>query len=92
MKVVISKDAGKFLENLTPKDKERIKDKLKILVTAIEESGSIPFKELDIKTLKGDWKGWQRMRLGKIRVIFSVQPDELQIFEIDFRGDIYKKR
>lgn len=43
MKVFLSKDAGKFLENLTPKDKERIKDKLKILVTAIEESGSIPF-------------------------------------------------
>jgi hypothetical protein len=27
-----------------------------------------------------------------LSIIFSVQPDELQIGEIDFRGDIYKKR
>jgi mRNA-degrading endonuclease RelE of RelBE toxin-antitoxin system len=32
------------------------------------------------------------MRVGKIRIIFTVdiEQDELQIYDIGFRGDIYK--
>jgi mRNA interferase RelE/StbE len=32
------------------------------------------------------------MRVGKIRVIFAIDlaADELQVYDIDFRGNIYK--
>jgi mRNA interferase RelE/StbE len=39
--------AVKFLDKLDEKDKQRIRIKLKTLVSAIEDQGTIPFKELD---------------------------------------------
>jgi mRNA interferase RelE/StbE len=32
------------------------------------------------------------MRVGKVRVIFTINTelDELQVYDIDFRGNIYK--
>ncbi|MCY7333071.1 MAG: type II toxin-antitoxin system RelE/ParE family toxin [Pseudanabaena sp. CAN_BIN31] len=92
MRVKLSKNAIKFLNSLSSIDQQRIREKLKILLISIEESGSIPFQELDIKNLKGEWKGYQRMRVGKMRVIFCTSVEELLIYEIDFRGDIYKKK
>lgn len=92
MKVKFSKNAIKFLNALSSTDQERIREKMKTLVLSIEESGSIPFQELDIKNLKGEWKGYQRMRVGKMRVIFCTSVEELLIYEIDFRGDIYKRK
>jgi hypothetical protein len=52
----------------------------------------IPFNDLDIKNLKGEWQGFSRMRVGKVRVVFKVdaEADELQIYDIDFRGNVYK--
>jgi mRNA interferase RelE/StbE len=59
---------------------------------AIETEGIIPSNELDIKTLKGDWKGYLRMRVGKARIIFTVNADldQLEVYDIDFRGNVYK--
>lgn len=48
MKVKFSKNAIKFLNALSSTEQERIREKLKTLVLSIEESGSIPFQELDI--------------------------------------------
>lgn len=92
MKLKFSKSAAKFLAELSISDQQKLKEKLKMLLLAVEENGSIPFRELDIKNLKGEWKGYQRMRLGKMRIIFQVNSEELLIYEIDFRGNIYKKR
>jgi len=66
---------------------------LPIYTHCIEETGLIPFNELDIKNLKGDWKGFLRMRVGSLRIIFQInlQADELQIYAIDFRGNVYKQ-
>ena len=58
MKVKFSKNAIKFLNALSTTEQERIREKLKILVLSIEENGSIPFQELDIKNLKGEWKSF----------------------------------
>ena len=41
----------------------------------------------------GEWYGYKRFRVGKIRVIFSISEDEKTIY-VDYigaRGDIYKK-
>jgi mRNA interferase RelE/StbE len=48
--------------------------------------------KLNIKNLEGEWKGFKRLKIGKIRVIFrvSIAEEEIEVFEIDFRGDIYK--
>jgi mRNA interferase RelE/StbE len=92
MKIKFSKSASKFLNDLSALEQERIKEKLKALMLAVEENGTIPFQELNIKSLKGDWKGYQRMRVGKMRIIFQIGCELLLIYEIDFRGDIYKKR
>jgi mRNA interferase RelE/StbE len=92
MRVRFHSRAVKFLEKLEEKDKERIRLKLKSLVSAIEAQGIIPFKELDAKRLEGEWKGFLRMRLGKTRVIFRIDKEEdvLLVYEIDYRGDVYK--
>ncbi len=92
MKILFSKSAIKFLENLPPKQTEKVRIKIKELFLSVEEKGIIPYKELQIKSLEGSWKNFLRMRIGKIRVIFKIdlRNEELLIYEIDFRGNIYK--
>ena len=92
MRVRFHNRAVRFLEKLDEKDKERIRLKLKSLVNAIEVQGIIPFKELDVKRLEGEWKGFLRMRSGKMRIIFHIdkEDDVLLVYEIDYRGDVYK--
>jgi mRNA interferase RelE/StbE len=93
MEVKFSKSAVKFLEKLDEKNKEQIREKIFYLLNSIEDRGIITFRDLDIKKLKGNWEGFLRMRVGKIRVIFTVNnnSNELLVYEIDFRGDAYKK-
>lgn len=92
MELILSKKAIKFLKKLSPKEQERIQEKLAILLDSVEESGLVPAGELDIKTLEGEWKGFLRMRIGKIRVVFTIDPEqeELRVYDMGFRGDIYK--
>jgi len=47
---------------------------------------------IDVKKLLGTWKGYFRIRKGKIRIIFNVNKwgKSLYIEKIDFRGDVYK--
>ncbi len=92
MNIKLSKEAQKFLTKLSEKDKERLRLKLKALVLSIEQHGAIPFKEMDIRKLGGEWQGFMRMRVGKTRLIFRLDRDQEALFvhEIDFRGDVYK--
>jgi mRNA interferase RelE/StbE len=92
MELNFSKNALKFLNKLSDKDTEKVRNKILQLLNSVEESGLVPSGELDIKTLEGEWQGFLRMRVGKIRIIFTVdiEQDELQIYDIGFRGDIYK--
>ena len=91
MKIKFSKSAVKFLEKQNEKTKERIRLKLKGLTLTIE-SGIIPFRDMNIKRLHGEWKDFMKLRIGRIRVIFRIdkQKDEIYIYEIDYRGGIYK--
>lgn len=92
MELVLSKASIKFLEKLSVKETEKLQEKLAQLLQSLEAEAIIPFNELDIKSLKGDWKGFFRMRVGKIRVVFTIdiEADEVQVYDIDFRGNIYK--
>jgi mRNA interferase RelE/StbE len=92
MELIFSKSSIKFLKKLPTKDVERVRGKLLALLNSIEQSGLVASGEFDIKSLEGEWQGFLRMRVGKIRVIFSVdiEQDEIQIYDIAFRGSIYK--
>ena len=92
MAVRFRKQAIKFLEKSNPQEIENIRSSIKLINVAIEEQGIIPFTELDIKKMKGDWKGYYRLRIGKNRVIFTVDFDskDIVIYAIGARGDIYK--
>lgn len=92
MELILSKKALKFLKKLPVKEQNRIREKLFLLISLLERSGIIPFEELDIKSLEGEWQGFLRMRLGKTRIIFYVDDEEdiLQVYNIGFRGNIYK--
>lgn len=47
---------------------------------------------IDVKKLKGEWKGYFRIRKGRLRIIFSLDTSHRSIYveRVDFRGDAYK--
>ncbi len=42
--------------------------------------------------MKGKWKGYYRIRIGKVRIILKVDFKEKRIFidRMDYRGRVYK--
>ena len=47
---------------------------------------------IDVKKLKGEWRGYFRIRKGRLRIIFSIDTNDRSLYveRIDFRGDAYK--
>ena len=47
---------------------------------------------VNVKQLKGSWKGYIRIKKGKIRIIFWVEYKTRSIFieRVDFCGKVYK--
>jgi mRNA interferase RelE/StbE len=47
---------------------------------------------VDLKKLKGEWKGFYRIRSGKLRIIveFHFQQQRVFVEGIEWRGNIYK--
>jgi mRNA interferase RelE/StbE len=92
MAIKFRKNAIKFLEKANLEDAEKIQEKISQLLYFVEEQAIIPFTELDIKKMKGDWEGFYRLRIGKIRIVFTVntQSGEVEIFTIGTKGDVYK--
>ncbi len=43
----------------------------------------------EVKHLTGELKGYSRIRVGKIRIIYCVKNNEGYIVDIGFRKDIY---
>lgn len=93
MAILFRKKAIKFLEKSDTEDVETIREQINKIVIAVEEQGIIPFNELDIKKMKGEWEGFYRLRVGKNRIIFTIDIENknLDIYVIGTRGDIYKK-
>ena len=86
-KIGLSKDANKFI------DKENIKDdELLVLAQKFINYSKGLEENIDVKKLKGEWKGFHRIRTGKIRIILKGDFKEKSIFvdRIDFRGNVYK--
>ena len=50
-------------------------------------------EKVDIKKLRGNWDGFLRLRIGKIRVIFKLDIENkvVEIYKAGIRGKVYKK-
>jgi mRNA interferase RelE/StbE len=71
----------KFLHSLDKKTKAKLEKRLAQLKKS-------PFKGNDIKKLKG-YNNLYRLRLGKIRIIYQIANTNVEIIDIDYRGNIY---
>jgi mRNA interferase RelE/StbE len=84
-RIELSRKAAKFYQNA---DTITVK-RLNLAFSKLSEE---PLQQHNIKKLSGELKGSYRLRLGNIRIIYSV--DEIKniiyIEVIGFRGDIYK--
>jgi mRNA interferase RelE/StbE len=79
------------LEQLDSSNSNRVREKIATLKKSLEDRQALPFDELDIKKLKGNWKGFFRIRTGDIRIIFKIefQQAEILIHDICFRQSAY---
>ena len=72
----------KFIQKLDEKTKKRLKEKLK----ALKKS---PFNMPGVKKLT-DWgPNVYRLRIGKIRIIYKINKGNIEVIDIDYRGNIY---
>jgi len=65
---------------------------IKRLNLAFTRLAEDPFQLYNIKKLSGELKGSYRLRLGDMRIIYSVDAEKNIVFieDIGFRGDVYK--
>jgi len=84
-----SKESIKALEGLNTKTRDLVKKKIKNIGEWLDNRD---FLQVDVKKLKGRWKGFYRLRIGRIRVIITIdEKNELiRVYEMGFRGDVYK--
>ncbi|TCT23179.1 type II toxin-antitoxin system RelE family toxin [Thiobaca trueperi] len=84
----LHKDAAKFLRSLPARMRDRVRDKLDMLMDNPHD-----MQRLDVKPMVGE-NGLWRLRVGSIRLIYEVQEHYLVIYVVTAgnRGDVYKKR
>ena len=84
-KVIVHRSVAKYLKRLPQEAKDRIKKILKQLENN-------PLNYPGIKQMYGEWSGYHRIRLGKLRAIFWYDSKEDIVYadHIGPRGDVYK--
>ena len=84
-RVIVPKKVDKFIKSLNNSDS--IYSKL----NKLKDFNSKKQLNLDIKVMKGNWKGYYRLRIGDVRFIFRIVDNQIVFIEKgDFRGSIYK--
>lgn len=76
--IVYEKEAGKHISKMDKPTKQRIKKAIEKLPAG------------DVKKLQG-YSGDYRLRVGDLRVIFSVENDIITIKDVLPRGQAYKR-
>jgi len=86
-KVIVHKRAARYLKSLPEFQKQHIKQSLRELEHGITD-------KMDVKLMAGEWRGYYRMRIGDIRVIFWIDHKLKTIYvdHIGSRGEVYKKK
>lgn len=78
MNIIYTKEAVKYIGKLDKPTKLRLKEAIEALPQG------------DVKKLVG-YEIDYRLRVGKLRVLFSIEDDTILIKDIDSRGQIYKR-
>lgn len=83
--VVVHRRAARYFKKLAQDQQIRIKH-------VLNEMKNDPFGLSGIKSMVGDWAGYQRVRVGNVRIIFWIDKDKKTVYvdHIGPRGDIYK--
>ena len=84
-KVIVHRYAANYLKRLPNDAKERIK-------TILKQLGQNPSEYNGVKRMVGEWAGYQRIRVGKLRIIYWFDEKENIVYvdHIGPRGDVYK--
>ncbi len=84
-----SKEAEKFLNKQPKKFQKLITEKIKNIGDWLEDKSKL---KVDIRKLYGEWEGFYRLRIGEVRVLFSIDEEKeiIRVHAIGYRGDIYK--
>ncbi len=92
MKIVLSKAADRFLlTNANLLDDITLKT---LLNTAYRKVVRQESNNSNVKELKGNLRGYYRIRHGKLRIVFTIDKtgkiELIYVHKIGFRKDIYK--
>ena len=80
-RIDFSKESLKFINNNDIEENDIIEDVFKVVEKLKGKNVNI-----DLKKMRGEWKGFYRLRLGKKRIIFQIDfnAKEIIIDRIDF--------
>ena len=86
-KINLSKQTDRFVRNNKIKDNEILS-----FINKFINYSKGSDENIDVKRIKGKWKGYYRIRIGKVRIILKVDFKEKIIFvdRMDYRGRVYK--
>ncbi len=86
-KINLSKQADKFIKKKKIKD-----DEILSFINKFINYSKGSDENIDVKSMKGKWKGYHRIRIGRVRMILRVNFKEKTIFvdRVDYRGNVYK--
>ncbi len=84
-RVVVHRRAARCLRRIPKPERERVRQALHRLA---ENHANYP----GIVHMAGEWEGYERIRVGDLRVIFwyDAQDDIVYVDHIGPRGDVYK--
>lgn len=91
IKISYSKEVDKFLKSNREIINEAEIDSL--IISAIKRIFKIQDINVNLKKLKGKYRGHYRIRKGNIRIVFSLKKEDNPVVfvkDIDFRGNIYR--
>ncbi|MDI6734972.1 MAG: type II toxin-antitoxin system RelE/ParE family toxin [bacterium] len=86
-KIELSRNADKFAKE------EKIEDaRILLFINKFINYSKGLDENIDVKKMKGKWKGYYRIKIGKIRMILKPEFKEQKVFvdRIDYRGSVYK--
>jgi len=86
-KINLSKQTDKFIKKKKIKD-----DEILSFINKFINYSKGSDENINVKSMKGKWKGYHRIRIGRVRMILKVDFKEKTIFvdRMDYRGNVYK--
>jgi mRNA interferase RelE/StbE len=90
IRVDLGRSAEKFLKRHPSQIREE--DLKELIRKAVRKLTHEEMNNSDVREMKGALKGYYRLRIGDIRIMFKFEGKAVRIvrvYELDFRGNIY---